>query len=1585
MRDASDEVALDGQDALLSALRAAALRGGLDAAGGTARAIRAVGALMTDADDARRAACLRTLRYVCATPACWASVHGAGLDTLVSRALQRGGQPTEERVQALKLVRAALRADCGACADAFASALVRVARDGADALRLPALESLRDFAARHAEAAAAQGTLLVLVDAIVPAHAPDAPTPRACADALNGATPGAARAAPDGDDDGAIVEPVVLTLLLLLDLPSTRAHARPALTLARLSAPLLALHAEGSTGRSERAARVMALMLRSWTGLILLAASGVLSSVIGALAGAGDDGLRLLIDLVAPCLLLRERARGGAGAGGAAGARRCARPLACAHACAANGVGCDGGCGCRESSAVCFDAPADAPRVPPRARSRRRASACAPSVRGRDLVTTYRATALLAFLECGLVAALEGACCARPDGAQAERAVALLAALARSAHALFALGKTPTAMRAVEAREPFACAAGAAGGPTQLAGEGLVSALASHAWSDVWAMADRRAAAADGAAGARAAGAGERGAHSPSAGARHAHATARRAPEAAVAWPHVLDADASHPQCAAHAWASGRLAADAAASRGDALRLGAALSATTARADAAWRAQRARDAAARAAAARSPAGASCRLLVEEHASWRLQLCAGPARRHVPSPRLASEQPPGPADEERLCALLRAAAIGRSRDPIEWGWDAIVALCHSHLRERERVAALVRSGHVKLLLQAWRPDQGPFVRTRACDSTLWLVYAGCELVDALAATAEGAEQLCVQFVPSLARSFAAWALQLRLTHLQQVPCARDMPAAGANAAAAPSPPPPLPPKRAATPRAPSAPRIGGGGAADAFATPAALVSGAAGASDAHGAPLAPCAPPSLLRGTARSAGSVGSASASASASASGVASASCALPDALALVGTLGLHLPALVAVLASSPRGSRALHASGVWGALAELLSACDCARARAPAAQAETLLAPARAIVEAASCCCGAEPAARSLLEYACGAECEALRLCAVRQLGAALHGGAGDGDGVTAARAAASEDEELSSDTDADADVDVDAGVGAGAGADAHGVPSCARRRSEEHRWRMRVLAARLADQSSAVAAIAAGVLERACDAGGRASSAALTALVEPAALDALLAASSGTRATATESPGSDASAAAVTAAAYTLLCRLAGTRAGLEALDGGHHDGGRHDGGRLDSRGSSPHRCAGGWIGAQLEQWRDALALAFASRVEAELLAELREFDEHPAPLALPATGAEARTPSLMPPRAQRGDSARADGDAAGGQRPAILARGAHQLRAGDGPTDAPAPASCAPPTPPARAHVTARAEDDVALSAHDARLEDSPAAVRARTRLRGCGRCAGAPGSSLAQLPTPLPTPLRGAAAVGGGAPTRIAGADAGADSFAPLRQPPPPPPSPRVHLYGQLARTAHGRTLLRPALERCVRALADAAAAPRERRAAAWAVAHVAASIDGSALAAEVQREQAALNERSCDNGERADTDGERQALSCSGGAIALLAALARRSRTLSLRGSCACALGFLGKFVHAHDALDAAGWAPCASGPATPTGMEGLFGGLDDCLARAPRMLPMGAAMGAARLDARARTSGGEGGAGGAGAAPRPA
>ena len=177
----------------------------------------------------------------------------------------------------------------------------------------------------------------------------------------------------------------------------------------------------------------------------------------------------------------------------------------------------------------------------------------------------------------------------------------------------------------------------------------------------------------------------------------------------------------------------------------------------------------------------------------------------------------------------------------------------------------------------------------------------------------------------------------------------------------------------------------------------------------------------------------------------------------------------------------------------------------------------------------------------------------------------------------------------------------------------------------------------------------------------------------------------------------------------------------------------------------------------------------------------------------------------------------------------------------------------------------------------------------------------------------------------------------------------------------------------------------MRALADAAAAPRERRAAAWAVAHVAASIDGSALAAEVQREQAALNERSCDNGERADTDGERQALSCSGGAIALLAALARRSRTLSLRGSCACALGFLGKFVHAHDALDAAGWAPCASGPATPTGMEGLFGGLDDCLARAPRMLPMGAAMGAARLDARARTSGGEGGAGGAGAAPRPA
>lgn len=90
---------------------------------------------------ALRTAGLRALRLACATPARWAWVARLRLDRRVLRSLENAAAALDERVQALKFVRhACSSSERARLPHIFARALVRLADEPGDALRMHALE-----------------------------------------------------------------------------------------------------------------------------------------------------------------------------------------------------------------------------------------------------------------------------------------------------------------------------------------------------------------------------------------------------------------------------------------------------------------------------------------------------------------------------------------------------------------------------------------------------------------------------------------------------------------------------------------------------------------------------------------------------------------------------------------------------------------------------------------------------------------------------------------------------------------------------------------------------------------------------------------------------------------------------------------------------------------------------------------------------------------------------------------------------------------------------------------------------------------------------------------------------------------------------------------------------------------------------------------------------------------------------------------------------------------------------------------------------------------------------------------------------
>ena len=223
--------------------------GGGGGSGGEGPPIRALRGCIASPDTTVRGAALRALRYIVTSAAGVGELRACGAHLHALRALEREPKFVWERMQALKLVRHVLHLAPEACPRGLVRSLVAVALHEPDNFRRVALETLRAAAVapRCTPLVAQCGGVVAIVEAVLD------PT---CKD---------------------LEMSFVLSLLLLLNDPATRAYVHPALALERLLAPFTTdmegkPPTEGRMRKWRAASRAITTIVRSWAGLLLLSA-----------------------------------------------------------------------------------------------------------------------------------------------------------------------------------------------------------------------------------------------------------------------------------------------------------------------------------------------------------------------------------------------------------------------------------------------------------------------------------------------------------------------------------------------------------------------------------------------------------------------------------------------------------------------------------------------------------------------------------------------------------------------------------------------------------------------------------------------------------------------------------------------------------------------------------------------------------------------------------------------------------------------------------------------------------------------------------------------------------------------------------------------------------------------------------------------------------------------------------------------------------------------------------------------------------------------------------------------------------------
>ncbi|KAL8025270.1 putative armadillo-like helical, rapamycin-insensitive companion of mTOR domain, Pianissimo family [Plasmopara halstedii] len=237
------------------------------------RLMKAMRRLVCDSDTSTRAGALRALRYAISSSISIKHFVDLNLPVFLVRSLEREQKHLAERVQALKVVRRIIEIDAAQMPTGLVASLTAIAGHKDDNMRRVCLETLRELALLHVEVVAEANGMKVLVDAILEPSFQD------------------------------LADSLLMTLLLVLNEPSTRKFMEPFVDSQVLLAPFTDTDLPAGNERRQRwmaSRNAIVMMMRSWTGIVVLTSNpqGLQSLIQLLVRPVGEDVQKAVLSTI---------------------------------------------------------------------------------------------------------------------------------------------------------------------------------------------------------------------------------------------------------------------------------------------------------------------------------------------------------------------------------------------------------------------------------------------------------------------------------------------------------------------------------------------------------------------------------------------------------------------------------------------------------------------------------------------------------------------------------------------------------------------------------------------------------------------------------------------------------------------------------------------------------------------------------------------------------------------------------------------------------------------------------------------------------------------------------------------------------------------------------------------------------------------------------------------------------------------------------------------------------------------------------------------------------------------------------------
>ncbi|POM80870.1 Cytosolic regulator Pianissimo [Phytophthora palmivora] len=237
------------------------------------RLMKAMRRLVCDSDTSTRAGALRALRYAISSSSSIRHFVDLNLPVFVVRSLEREQKHLAERVQALKVVRRVMEIDAAQMPTGLVCSLTAIAGHKDDNMRRVCLETLRELALLNVEVVAEANGTKILVDAILEPSFQD------------------------------LADSLLMTLLLILNEPSTRKFIEPFVDSQVLLAPFTDTDLPAGNERRQRwmaSRNAIVTMMRSWTGMVVLTSNpqGLQSLIQLLVRPVGEDVQKAVLSTI---------------------------------------------------------------------------------------------------------------------------------------------------------------------------------------------------------------------------------------------------------------------------------------------------------------------------------------------------------------------------------------------------------------------------------------------------------------------------------------------------------------------------------------------------------------------------------------------------------------------------------------------------------------------------------------------------------------------------------------------------------------------------------------------------------------------------------------------------------------------------------------------------------------------------------------------------------------------------------------------------------------------------------------------------------------------------------------------------------------------------------------------------------------------------------------------------------------------------------------------------------------------------------------------------------------------------------------